>query len=82
MSVDTAPLLSRFRRFGAKIEASTGTAIAVAAADATTPVLTDASQPIITYDVEQIERPNEGSLSNRPMQFGARSGTAKFRHEV
>ena len=29
MSVDTAPLLSRFRRFGAKIEASTGTAIAV-----------------------------------------------------
>ena len=82
MSLDTAPLLTRMRRFAAKVETTTGTPITLSNTDATTPVFSDPAQPIINYEAEMIDRPNNGSLSPMKKRVGARQGKATFETEI
>jgi len=74
MAKDTAPLLMQQRRFAFKIETTTGTYETLAAANAVTRVY----NPSFTQAIEQVERENNASLSNRKREFGARAASVSF----
>lgn len=74
MALDTAPLLSRNKKFAFKLETTTGTFISLGATNATTRVL----NPSVNYDIELIEREDTESLSDPAAEFGARSAKVAF----
>lgn len=82
MSLDTAPILLRKRNVAFKLETTTGALIALAAADAVTPIFTDGDEGVIAGDIEVIDREGQGSISPIPEQFGAEGAAAKFKHEL
>lgn len=74
MALDTAPLLSRNKKFAYKLETTTGTFISLSATNATTRVL----NPAVNYDIETIEREDTESLSDPAAEFGARMANVTF----
>ena len=72
------PLLKRVRVLAAKIESSSGTAIAVDATDADYNVFDAMIQPNIEY----IPRPSQGSFGHLPGTIGPLIGTATFKTEL
>ena len=73
-----APLLTRQRVFAAKIETTTGSVEALAAADATTNVF----DPVFTPDVTTNERTGQSNLSHRTAVHGTRAGTFTLETEL
>jgi hypothetical protein len=73
-----APLLSRQRIFAAKVETTTGTAIALAAADA----LFNVYDPELKPDIEMTERPGQSALSPLPSVQGAIAATYTFKTDL
>jgi hypothetical protein len=78
MALDTPPLLRRKRRLGWNLEVTTGTAVAVAAANGVTPVF----NPVLTLETETVDRESQGSLSPIVQGRGARSGRCTFETEL
>jgi hypothetical protein len=76
MSITT--LITRQRVLAAKAETTNGTAIALAAADATEPTFDMA----LKYDAPVIKRPSPGTASQFAGPTGARSGEATFTTHV
>jgi hypothetical protein len=77
MAKDTAPLLTKQRKFGFKPETTTGTKIAIVAADCATPCF----DPDIEYDFDTVERPTDGIVP-RGKRLGQRRANIKFGTEV
>lgn len=77
MAVD-APLIMRQTVLAAKIETTTGTAISLTTADATTNIF-DAT---MAYDIGPQDRRGQGTSSRIPQIPGVRRGTCSFMHEL
>lgn len=74
----STPLLSRQRVFAAKAEVTSGTAVALAAADAAYNVI----DPRLDEDVGENQRTGQSALSRLPSVPGARAGRMTFRTEL
>jgi hypothetical protein len=79
MALDAAPLITRKRCLAAKLETTTGTAITLAAAEATIPVY----NPAMAFNIPRITREAWGASASPVLQQpGARSGTVNFESDL
>lgn len=78
MALDTAPILTKQRRFAFKLETTTGTKATLATTDAKTVIF----NPSIVPDIEGVDRENIDGLSELPQSTGACAATATFEHEL
>jgi hypothetical protein len=78
MAIDTAPLLTRQRKFAFALETTTGTKATLAASDGVTRFF----EASIAGQYEVVERPNVENLSPQVVRFGTPTATVTYSHEL